>query len=86
MCDKGFTCWMCTELSGERYTSHGKFREQYLKYVTQHIAPLDLHYLIVNHTEPDHSGLIKEILDWAPHVIVVGSKVAIQFLENMLHR
>ncbi|EDX83481.1 hypothetical protein S7335_661 [Synechococcus sp. PCC 7335] len=67
-------------------TSHHKFREQSLEYVSQQIAPLDLPYLIVNYTGSGHSGLIKEILDWAPHVIVAGSKLAIQFLENMLHR
>ena len=67
-------------------TSHRKFIKQYLDYITQHLDPLDLDYLIVNHTEPDHSGLIKEILEWAPHVVVVGSKVAIQFLQNMLHQ
>ncbi|MGB3294749.1 MAG: diflavin flavoprotein [Phormidesmis sp.] len=67
-------------------TSHGKFRECYLEYITQEVDPLELTYLIVNHTEPDHSGLIKEILAWAPHVVVVGSKVATQFLENMLHQ
>ncbi len=67
-------------------TSHGKFRESYLAYITQQIDPLELDYLIVNHTEPDHSGLVKDILAWAPHTVVVGSKVAIQFLENMIHQ
>ncbi|NJM96012.1 MAG: MBL fold metallo-hydrolase [Phormidesmis sp. RL_2_1] len=67
-------------------TTHAKFREQYLAYATENINPFELDYLIVNHTEPDHSGLIKEILAWAPHVVVVGSKVAIQFLENMIHQ
>ena len=67
-------------------TSHRKFLTQYLEYITQHLDPLELDYLIVNHTEPDHSGLIKEILEWAPHVTIVGSKVAIQFLQNMLHQ
>ena len=67
-------------------TSHGKFREQYLDYITGQVDPHELTYLIVNHTEPDHSGLIKDILAWAPHVVVVGSKVAIQFLENMIHQ
>ncbi|MBE9077009.1 diflavin flavoprotein [Romeria aff. gracilis LEGE 07310] len=67
-------------------TSHRKFRELYLDYLFQQVDPAELSYLIVNHTEPDHSGLVEEILDWAPHITVVGSKVAIQFLENMVHR
>lgn len=67
-------------------TSHGKFRQLYLDYLTQHLDWSELDYLIVNHTEPDHSGLVKEVLERAPHVTVVGSKVAIQFLENMVHQ
>ncbi|MEM8778780.1 MAG: diflavin flavoprotein, partial [Cyanobacteria bacterium P01_G01_bin.49] len=35
---------------------------------------------------PDHSGLIKDILNMAPHITIVGSKVAIQFLQNMVHQ
>jgi len=67
-------------------TSHRKFHDLYLDCIEQHINLTDLDYLIVNHTEPDHSGLIPEVLDRAPNVTVVGSKVAIQFLENMVHR
>ena len=67
-------------------TSHNKFHDLYLEYILRNLDPSDLHYLIVNHTEPDHSGLFKDILNFAPHVVVVGSKVAIQFLENMAHR
>ena len=43
-------------------------------------------YLIISHTEPDHSGLVKNILKLAPDITVVGAKVAIQFLENMVHQ
>jgi flavorubredoxin/flavin reductase (DIM6/NTAB) family NADH-FMN oxidoreductase RutF len=42
--------------------------------------------LIISHTEPDHSGLVKNILQLAPSITVVGAKVAIQFLENMVHQ
>jgi flavorubredoxin/flavin reductase (DIM6/NTAB) family NADH-FMN oxidoreductase RutF len=50
------------------------------------IDPSSLDYLIVSHTEPDHSGLVKDILALAPQITVVGSKVAIQFLENWVHQ
>jgi len=45
------------------------------------INPTQLNYLIVSHPEPDHSGLVKDILALAPQVTVIGSKVAIQFLQ-----
>jgi flavorubredoxin/flavin reductase (DIM6/NTAB) family NADH-FMN oxidoreductase RutF len=43
-------------------------------------------YLIISHTEPDHSGLVKDVLQLAPHITVVGAKVAIQFLEDLVHQ
>jgi flavorubredoxin/flavin reductase (DIM6/NTAB) family NADH-FMN oxidoreductase RutF len=67
-------------------TSHGKFGQLYMDALTGLIDLSTLDYLIVSHTEPDHSGLVKEVLELAPQVTVVGAKVAIQFLENMVHR
>ncbi|HBE20552.1 MAG TPA: diflavin flavoprotein A [Cyanobacteria bacterium UBA11149] len=67
-------------------TSHEKFRQLYLDTLTGIIDPTKLDYLIVSHTEPDHSGLVKDILELAPNITIVGSKVAIQFLENWLHQ
>lgn len=67
-------------------TSHEKFRQLYLDKLTGMIDPAQLDYLIVSHTEPDHSGLVKDVLALAPEVTVVGSKVAIQFLENWVHQ
>ncbi len=67
-------------------TSHAKFRQLYLDLLTGLIDPARLDYLIISHTEPDHSGLVKDILALAPQVTVVGAKVAIKFLENMVHQ
>lgn len=67
-------------------TSHEKFRSLYLETLTQLIDPSEIDYLIISHTEPDHSGLVREVLELAPHITVVGSKVAIQFLEDLVHR
>lgn len=67
-------------------TSHAKFRELYLDTLRDCIDPTQIDYLIISHTEPDHSGLVKEVLELAPQVTVVGAKVAIQFLENLVHR
>ncbi|VEP15400.1 putative diflavin flavoprotein A 1 [Hyella patelloides LEGE 07179] len=67
-------------------TSHAKFRQLYLELLTGLIDPSQLDYLIISHTEPDHSGLVKDILALAPQVTIVGAKVAIQFLENMVHQ
>ncbi|YAF96688.1 MAG: diflavin flavoprotein [Nodularia sp. CChRGM 3473] len=67
-------------------TSHRKFQQLYLDTLTGLIDFSTLDYLIISHTEPDHSGLVKEVLQLAPQVTVVGAKVAIQFLQNMVHQ
>ena len=66
-------------------TSHEKFRQLYLDTLKGLINPTAIDYLIISHTEPDHSGLVKDVLQLAPDVTVVGSKVAIQFLEDLVH-
>lgn len=67
-------------------TTHAKFRELYLAELQRRVDFTTLDYLVVNHTEPDHSGLVAEVLDRAPQITVVGSKVAIQFLQQQIHR
>jgi flavorubredoxin/flavin reductase (DIM6/NTAB) family NADH-FMN oxidoreductase RutF len=67
-------------------TSHEKFRQLYLSLLRQTIDPATIDYLIVSHTEPDHSGLVADVLALAPQATVVASKVAIQFLEDLVHQ
>ncbi|NES18745.1 MAG: MBL fold metallo-hydrolase [Symploca sp. SIO3E6] len=67
-------------------TSHEKFRQLYLDTLQGLIDPKEIDYLIISHTEPDHSGLVKDVLQLAPQITVVGAKVAIQFLEDLVHQ
>ncbi len=67
-------------------TSHEKFRQLYLDTLSGVIDPQDIAYLVISHTEPDHSGLVKDVLALVPQLTVVGSKVAIQFLEDLVHQ
>ncbi len=67
-------------------TSHLKFQSTWLALLEEQIDPKQIDYLIVSHTEPDHSGLIGDLIDRNPEVEIVASKVAIQFLENQVHR
>jgi len=66
-------------------TSHAKFRSLYLKALQGQIDISTIDYLVISHTEPDHSGLVRDVLAIAPDIIVVGTKVAIQFLEDLIH-
>ncbi|MBM5795341.1 MAG: MBL fold metallo-hydrolase [Cyanobacteria bacterium M_surface_7_m2_037] len=67
-------------------TSHLKFESTWLPLLQEQIDPKAIDHLIVSHTEPDHSGLIGHLIDLNPEIEIVGSKVAIQFLENQVHR
>ena len=67
-------------------TSHAKFQQLYLDTLKGQIDPTQIDYIIVSHTEPDHSGLIKDVLDLAPQATVVGAKVALAFLDDLVHR
>ncbi|MCS5690793.1 diflavin flavoprotein [Cyanobium sp. FGCU-6] len=67
-------------------TSHLKFAATWLPLLEGQIDPKQIDHLIVSHTEPDHSGLIGHLLEANPDIEIVASKVAIQFLENQVHR
>jgi len=62
-----------------------KFFTTYLKKLRTLTDPGDISYIILDHTEPDHSGSLKQILELAPSATVVGSGNAIRYLEDMLN-
>lgn len=67
-------------------TSHEKFRQLYLDTLTELINPAEIDYLVISHTEPDHSGLVKDVLQLNPNITIVGAKVAMQFLDDLVHQ
>jgi len=60
-----------------------KFSETYFKKLKSVTDPKDISYIILNHTEPDHSGSLKMLLEMAPFATVVGSGNAIRYLEDI---
>lgn len=50
------------------------------------VDPTELEYIILNHTEPDHSGSLGYLLDIAPGAVVVGSGNAIRYLRDIIGR
>ena len=70
-------------------TSHEKFEELYTAALQKELDLSTLDYLIVSHTEPDHSGLIGKVLEMAKEagnekLEVIGSKMCIAYLENLV--
>ncbi|KAG1672365.1 hypothetical protein FOA52_010983 [Chlamydomonas sp. UWO 241] len=68
--------------------SHEKFHDLYLSTLQAELDKMGrkIDYIIVSHTEPDHSGLIPAVLDRYPEAIVCGSKVCLAFLQGLTHR
>ncbi|MCX7954103.1 MAG: FprA family A-type flavoprotein [Bacteroidales bacterium] len=61
-----------------------KFSDEFLAKIEK-ITPYErIKYIIVNHTEPDHSGALKNLLRKAPHAIVVGTSTALKYLDDMV--
>ncbi|MFH2143714.1 MAG: FprA family A-type flavoprotein [Bacteroidota bacterium] len=67
-------------------TSKEKFKDEYLQKIIQITNPADIEYIILNHTEPDHSGNLKHLLKIAPKAKVVGSGNAIRYLKDMIEK
>ncbi|MCX6333988.1 MAG: FprA family A-type flavoprotein [Bacteroidia bacterium] len=63
----------------------GRFFDTYLKKLKEVTNPSEISYIILDHTEPDHSGSLKQLLEIAPSATVVGSGNAIRYLEDMLN-
>ncbi|CAJ1377897.1 unnamed protein product [Effrenium voratum] len=72
-------------------TSHEKFEHLYLAALRKELDLGQLDYLIVSHTEPDHSGLIGKVLELAEEagnkdLEIIGSKMCISYLQNLVFR
>jgi NADH oxidase (H2O-forming) len=65
-------------------TSKEKFWDTYLSKIKQVTDPAEIEYIILNHTEPDHSGNLHNLLEVAPNATVVGSRLAISYLQDFL--
>ncbi len=61
-------------------------KEEYLAKVRAVVDPSAIEVIVVNHTEPDHSGNIAALLELAPNATVFGSKVAINYLQEIINK
>lgn len=59
---------------------------EYLEKLKEVIDINDIHYLIMNHTEPDHAGSVEKLLDLNPNIKIVGSTAALKFLKAICNR
>lgn len=60
-----------------------KFWDTYLEKIRKVVDPSEIEYIIVDHTEPDHSGCVAKLMQLAPKAKVVGSGNAIRYLRDL---
>lgn len=56
-------------------TAEASFGEEYLSNVKSVIGDKKVDYLIINHMEPDHSGLISQMFRLYPDMKIIGNKI-----------
>lgn len=61
-----------------------KFWDTYYEKICQLTDPAEIEYIVLNHTEPDHSGCVAKLLEVAPKATVVGSGNAIRYLKDLI--
>jgi len=62
-----------------------KFSETFLRKLRSVTDPSEIKYIILDHTEPDHSGSLKQLLEIAPEATLVGSGNAIRYLQDIIN-
>ena len=67
-------------------TVKAPFAEEFFSKVGEHIDPAKVDVLVVNHTEPDHSGAVAQVLEKNPDVKIYCSKPGQNFLKQLLNR
>lgn len=63
-----------------------KFNDAYLEKLRELTKIEDIDYIIMDHTEPDHSGSIEKLLELNPGIKIVGSSTGINFLKKITNR
>ena len=53
-------------------TAKAKFKDQYLENVSSLVDLSQVNYIVLNHTEPDHSGSLEALLAETPSATVGG--------------
>ncbi|NLC33826.1 MAG: FprA family A-type flavoprotein [Erysipelothrix sp.] len=61
------------------------FAEDFIATINEITDVNKVKYLILSHTEPDHTGMISRLLEVHPDIVIVGTQIAINFLKEMVN-
>ena len=67
-------------------TVKASFVEDFISKIRSLVKLEDINYIVINHTEPDHSGGLIRLMELAPNAIPVFSRGARTFVKNILHK
>lgn len=68
-------------------TVKDKFFDEFWARLQEDVTNIkDIKYLVVNHTEPDHSGSVSKILALIPDITIISSPTAKKYLENITNK
>ncbi len=59
---------------------------EFLEKIRSLVKLEDIDYIVINHTEPDHSGGLLSLMEQAPNAIPVFSRGARTFVKNIIHK
>ena len=62
------------------------FKDEFLSNLKEIVDIKDIDYVVVHHTEPDHAGCLKYILDINPNVEVICTSPAKLYLSDQVNR
>ncbi len=62
------------------------FWDEYLEKIKSLTDPTEIEVIVLNHTEPDHSGCVKNLIALAPKAKVYGSRQAINYLNEIINQ
>ena len=60
-----------------------EFGREFVEYLSELIDPNEIQYIVINHTEPDHSGGMAALANRAPNATIVCTGIAVNELKEM---
>jgi anaerobic nitric oxide reductase flavorubredoxin len=60
-----------------------EFGGEFVEYLKEFINPKEIQYIVINHTEPDHSGGLGALAAQAPDATIVCTQKAVKELQEM---
>lgn len=66
-------------------TVQENYLPEYLEKIENEVDIKDVKYIVLNHTEPDHSGCLRKLLEMNPDIIVYGTSAAIRNIGAIIN-